>query len=75
MLANHNHELTNFMLFPLQERKDAFPLILKPGSSNSHVVFDNVTFGYLPERKILNGLSMDIESGKKTAIVGSSGSG
>ncbi|XP_060568714.1 iron-sulfur clusters transporter ABCB7, mitochondrial-like [Ruditapes philippinarum] len=39
------------------------------------VTFDNVTFGYLPEQKILNGLSFSVPAGKKVAIVGGSGSG
>jgi ATP-binding cassette subfamily B protein len=39
------------------------------------VVFDNVVFGYDPDRTILHGLSLDIPAGHKVAIVGPSGAG
>eukprot|EP00112_Aurelia_sp_Birch-Aquarium-sp1_P012007 Seg2521.2 transcript_id=Seg2521.2/GoldUCD/mRNA.D3Y31 product="ATP-binding cassette sub-family B member 7 mitochondrial" protein_id=Seg2521.2/GoldUCD/D3Y31 len=59
----------------IKEKENAFPLILPSHSMDSHIVFENVTFGYLPERKILNGLTLDVKAGAKTAIVGGSGSG
>ena len=37
--------------------------------------FDNVVFAYEPERKILNGVSFEVPSGKSLAVVGPSGSG
>ena len=37
--------------------------------------FDNVTFGYEPERTILHGLSFDVPAGSTVAIVGPSGAG
>ena len=37
--------------------------------------FENVTFGYHPERPILKNLNMTIPAGKKVAIVGPSGCG
>lgn len=37
--------------------------------------FENVHFGYLPEKPILKGLDLEIPVGKKVAIVGGSGSG
>lgn len=49
----------------------AKPLQLKGGS----ISFDNVHFGYLTDRTILNGISFDVPAGKSVAIVGTSGSG
>ncbi|WP_298463739.1 ABC transporter ATP-binding protein/permease [uncultured Erythrobacter sp.] len=40
-----------------------------------HVTFDNVTFGYEPERTILKGLSFEVPAGSTVAIVGPSGAG
>ena len=39
------------------------------------VAFDNVTFGYEPERTILHGLSFEVPAGSNVAIVGPSGAG
>ncbi len=39
------------------------------------VVFDNVVFGYEPDRTILHGLSLEIPASSKVAIVGPSGAG
>jgi len=39
------------------------------------IIFKNVTFSYEPGKPILRDLSMNIEAGKTTAIVGASGSG
>jgi ATP-binding cassette, subfamily B, heavy metal transporter len=39
------------------------------------VVFDNVVFGYDPDRTILHGLSLEIPAGQQVAIVGPSGAG
>jgi len=45
-------------------------VIRRPG-----VTFDNVVFGYDPDRTILHGLSLEIPAGHKVAIVGPSGAG
>jgi ABC transporter ATM len=65
-------------MFQLLEEKsditntsDAKPLVLKGGN----IEFENVHFSYLPERKILDGISFVVPAGKSVAIVGTSGSG
>src|SRR5690606_23991805 len=39
------------------------------------VVFDNVVFGYDPDREILHGLSLEVPAGAHVAVVGPSGAG
>ena len=39
------------------------------------VIFDNVVFGYEPDRTILHGLSFEVPAGHHVAIVGPSGAG
>jgi ATP-binding cassette subfamily B protein len=39
------------------------------------VVFDNVVFGYDPDREILHGLSFEVPAGSQVAVVGPSGAG
>ena len=39
------------------------------------VKFDNVVFGYVPEKHILNGISLYAKPGQKIAFVGSTGAG
>ena len=51
-----------------------------PGAKNLHcqnysVAFEDVTFGYQPERGILKGVSFTIKPGGTLAVVGPSGSG
>ena len=51
-----------------------------PGAPSLHVngaavEFDNVVFGYDPDRTILNGVSFAVEPGQTLAIVGPSGAG
>lgn len=55
----------------VKDAPHAKPLELKGGE----IVFENVTFGYHPDRPILQGVSFTIPAGKKTAIVGPSGCG
>ncbi|KAG7100958.1 Iron-sulfur clusters transporter ATM1 like protein [Verticillium longisporum] len=56
----------------VKEQPDAKPLLLAKGGE---IKFDNVTFGYHPERPILRNLSVTIPAGKKVAVVGPSGCG
>uniref|UniRef100_A0AC34QV78 Uncharacterized protein n=1 Tax=Panagrolaimus sp. JU765 TaxID=591449 RepID=A0AC34QV78_9BILA len=55
------------------EKPNATDLIVSP--TNSTIVFKDVHFGYLPNQPILKGLTLEIPTGKKVAIVGGSGSG
>jgi ATP-binding cassette, subfamily B (MDR/TAP), member 7 len=48
------------------------PLALTRGGE---IKFENVSFGYLPDRQILKNLNLTIPAGKKVAIVGPSGCG
>ncbi|HMU21624.1 MAG TPA: ABC transporter ATP-binding protein/permease [Sphingorhabdus sp.] len=55
-------------------------IVDKPGAtalrvSGGELAFEDVTFGYDPERQILNGLSLRIPPGKTLAVVGPSGAG
>lgn len=54
------------------EKPDAKPLALSKGGQ---IKFENVSFGYHPDRPILKNLNLTIPAGKKVAIVGPSGCG
>ena len=56
----------------IKEPVNAEPLQLTRGGE---VRFENVTFGYHPQRPILRNLSLTIPAGRKVAIVGPSGCG
>ena len=55
----------------IQEQPHAKPLALKGGE----IRFENVTFGYHPDRPILKNATFTIPAGSKFAIVGPSGCG
>jgi ABC-type transport system involved in Fe-S cluster assembly fused permease/ATPase subunit len=55
----------------IQDDKNASVLDVSEGE----VKFSNVSFGYEPERTVLNDISFTIAPGKTTAIVGPSGAG
>ncbi|KAI0761001.1 P-loop containing nucleoside triphosphate hydrolase protein [Trametes elegans] len=56
---------------PPKDKPDARPLDLRGGS----ITFENVSFGYHPDRPIFRNLSFTIPAGKKVALVGPSGCG
>lgn len=55
----------------IQDKPTSKPLQLKGGE----IKFENVNFGYHPDRPIFKDLSFTIPAGKKVAIVGPSGCG
>ncbi|MEW6562118.1 MAG: ABC transporter ATP-binding protein/permease [Pseudomonadota bacterium] len=55
----------------IQDSPHAHPLKLQ----NGVVRFEHVSFGYDPERQILDDVSFEIPAGKTVAVVGSSGAG
>ncbi|KAJ4303665.1 Iron-sulfur clusters transporter atm1, mitochondrial [Kalmusia sp. IMI 367209] len=55
----------------VKDKPNAKPLLLTAGE----LKFENVTFGYRPDRPILKNLNLTIPAGKKVAIVGPSGCG
>ncbi|WVZ56807.1 hypothetical protein U9M48_007285 [Paspalum notatum var. saurae] len=54
----------------IKDEAHAQPLQFKGGC----IEFENVHFGYVPERKILDGATFTVPAGKSVAIVGTSGS-
>lgn len=63
----------------IKEIPNAPPLKLNNNNNNNslpgEIRFENVLFGYHPDRPILNNASFTIPAGQKVAIVGPSGSG
>ena len=53
------------------DRPDAEPL----PHARGHIRFENVQFGYGPDRQILHGVDFEVLAGSKVAIVGPSGAG
>jgi ATP-binding cassette subfamily B protein len=48
---------------------------IRPGEIKGHVVFQNVQFGYSPDKIVINDFSADVKPGQKIALVGPTGAG
>src|SRR5256884_9145863 len=66
----------------IQEVLDQTPEVVEsttpypgPTKLRGDIVFENVYFGYSPERPVLKGINLTIPTGKKVAFVGLSGGG
>ncbi|XP_075552447.1 ATP binding cassette subfamily B member 7 isoform X1 [Dermacentor variabilis] len=58
---------------PIQSKPGAPLLVVTPNTAT--VNFENVSFGYVEGKPILNNLNLSIPAGKKVALVGGSGTG
>jgi ATP-binding cassette, subfamily B, bacterial len=66
----------------IQEVLDQAPEVIEsttpfhgPTKLRGDIAFENVVFGYTPERPVLKGINLQIPAGKKVALVGLSGGG
>ncbi len=57
-----------------EETADAQGCVV-PGERGGRVVFENVTFGYTPDRLLMKNINLTVEPGQKVAIVGPTGAG
>jgi ABC-type transport system involved in Fe-S cluster assembly fused permease/ATPase subunit len=62
-------------LFRVEPRIKSPPFALPLMVTKGEIEFEDVRFGYLPERQILKGATFRVGGGKRVAIVGHSGSG
>lgn len=60
---------------PLKDSPTAKPLSLSHPNGGGSIRFNNVDFGYHPDRLIFRNLSLEIPAGKRVALVGPSGCG
>jgi ATP-binding cassette subfamily B protein len=56
---------------PMQDQKDAQEL----NGFNETIEFDNVTFGYVPDKTVLHDITFTVKKGQMIALVGATGSG
>ena len=59
----------------IADSANARPLMIAADAHGAAVRFENVRFGYDPDRTVLHDIDFEIPAGKKVAIVGPSGSG
>jgi ATP-binding cassette subfamily B protein/subfamily B ATP-binding cassette protein MsbA len=62
-------------LFARQPDVTEKPRALPMGRARGRVQFDDVVFGYGPEREVLHGFSLEAQPGQTIAVVGATGAG
>lgn len=70
-LANSRDYIDALAEVPEDDDGDSQELVV----SEARLVFDSLVFSYGDSKKVLDGVSFDVESGQKVALVGESGSG
>ena len=67
--------VSTYELFDTKPSVVEKPGAIAIGEVHGDITFDNVTFGYSPMQKVLNGVSFDIKEGETIAFVGPIGCG
>ncbi len=64
-----------FAVMDMDPEPEDSPESIKNTEIIGHVILDNVTFGYVPEKTVLKNISLYAKPGQKIAFVGSTGAG
>ena len=64
-----------FALIEGEEMSDETGKTAKIENPEGNVTFEDIRFGYLPDKEIIHGFSADLKKGQKVAIVGPTGAG
>ena len=73
--AAASERVFEFLETPELEDESHKTLMLDPKTVKGNVDFENICFGYTPEKTIISNFSINIKSGQKVAIVGPTGAG
>ena len=64
-----------FSLLDAEEEQPDVKECIVPSDRSGQVTFENVTFGYTPERLLMHGINLTVKPGQKVAVVGPTGAG
>ena len=59
----------------LDMKEEENPSEMKFKTFNNEITFDNISFGYTEDKKIIDNFSLTVKKGEKIAIIGETGSG
>ena len=65
-------------IFSLLDAEEEIPdseQCIVPDDRSGQVTFENVKFGYTPDRLLMNGINLTVKPGQKVAVVGPTGAG
>jgi ATP-binding cassette subfamily B protein/subfamily B ATP-binding cassette protein MsbA len=68
-------EILNEEPRPMGDAAGAMPLVRDLSRRGASIRFEDVVFGYAPNRPVLSGVSVEIAAGKMVALVGETGAG
>lgn len=64
-----------FTLLDAEEEVPDGSECIVPAERSGRVTFENVKFGYTPDRLLMNGINLTVKPGQKVAVVGPTGAG